>query len=60
MFTEEFCEQFWDPAIKLVHEKRMGEIKMGNDPAHLYFWKLEREAKLANQLSDETKRSALI
>lgn len=60
MFVEEFCEQFRDPAIELVHEKRMGELRMGSDPAHLYFWKLEREAKLVNQLADKTDRGTLI
>lgn len=47
-FVRDFHEQFRDMAVELVHEKRMGDLKMGNDPAHLYFRKLEREAKLAN------------
>lgn len=33
---------------------------MSNDPAPLYFQKLEREAKLANRLTDETDHGALI
>ncbi len=48
---EEFAcqvrEQFRDPAIELIHEKRMGELRM-TGPAYLFFRKMEREAKLAN------------
>ncbi len=44
-------EQFRDPTIELVHEKRMGELHM-TGPAYLFFRKMEREAKLANRLND--------
>ncbi len=40
-------EQFRNPAIEEVHEKRMNELCMGNDPATTYFQKLEVEVKLA-------------
>ncbi len=60
---EEFArlvrEQFRDPAIELVHEKRMGELRM-TGPAYLFFRKMEREAKLANRLHDQGPRSVLV
>ncbi len=59
-FIDIFCEQFRDPAIELVHEKRMGELRMNNNPTHIYFRKLKREAKLANQLDDESDRGTLV
>ncbi len=59
-FVETFCKQFCDPAIEEVHEKRMGELRMGSDPAHIYFQRLEREAKLANRWVDESDRGALV
>lgn len=59
-FTEEFQEQFRDVTTELTHEKRMGEMKMGNDPAHVYFRKLEREAKLANRLTDQSECGMLV
>ncbi len=40
-------EQFRDPAIELVHEKKMGKLRM-TGPAYLFFRQMEREAKLAN------------
>lgn len=48
-FVREFKEQFHDPTIKEVYEKRMGELKMAGDVATVYFQKLKREAKLARQ-----------
>ncbi len=59
-FKEIFREQFRDPAIELVHEKRMSETKMGSDPAHVFFRKLEREAKLVNCLHDQTDHGLLV
>ncbi len=50
----------WDPMIEEVHEKEMGELKMSNQPAHVYFCKLERLAKLANCHDDETEWSVLV
>ncbi len=52
-------EQFRDPAIKLVHEKKMGELRM-TGPAYLFFRQMEHEAKLANRLNDQTERSVLV
>ncbi len=52
-------EQFRDPAIELVHEKKMGELHM-TGPAYLFFRKMEREAKLANRLEDQGPRSVLV
>lgn len=31
-FVDIFQKQFRDLAIELVHEKKMGDIKMGSDP----------------------------
>ncbi len=60
---EEFArlvrEQFCDPAIELVHEKKMGELCM-TGPAYLFFRRMEREAKLANRLNDQSERSVLV
>ncbi len=60
---EEFArlvrKQFRDPAIELVHEKKMGELRM-TGPAYFFFWKMEREAKLANRLSDQSNHSVLV
>ncbi len=52
-------EQFRDPAIELVHEKRMGELRMMG-PAYLFFRRMEREAKLANCLNDQSAHSVLV
>ncbi len=47
---ESFCslvrEEFRDPTIELVHEKKMGELRMTR-PTYLFFRQMEREAKLA-------------
>ncbi len=52
-------EQFCDPAIELVHEKKMGELKM-TGPAYLFFQQMEREAKLANRLDDQSNQGVLV
>ncbi len=52
-------EQFRDPAIELVHEKKMGELRMMG-PAYLFFRQMEREAKLANRLDDQSDRGVLV
>ncbi len=52
-------EQFRDPTIELVHERKMGELRM-TGPAYQYFRRLEREAKLANRLDDQSERSVLV
>ncbi len=59
-YVKIFREQFRNPAIELVHKKRMGEIKMGTDPAHVYFRKLKRGAKLANQLTNQMEHGNLV
>ncbi len=46
-------KQFHDPAIELVHEKKMGELRM-TGPTYLFFRQMEREAKLANRLDDQS------
>ncbi len=51
-FTQEFKQQFCDPAIEEVHEKKMRELRMGGDAATIYFQKLEQEAKLAGRWDD--------
>ncbi len=58
-FTCEVRKQFHDPAIELVHEKKMGELRMMG-PTYLFFRQMEREAKLANRLHDQTERSVLV
>ncbi len=58
-FTRLVCEQFRDPAIELIHEKKMGELRM-TGPTYLFFRKMEREAKLANRLEDQGPRSVLV
>ncbi len=58
-FTSLVREQFHDPAIELVHEKKMSELRM-TGPAYLFFQQMEREAKLARQLDDQSKRGVLV
>ncbi len=53
-FIEIFHEQFRDPVIEEIHETEMGELRIGNQPAHIYFQKLEQIAKLVNQWDDES------
>ncbi len=48
-FMDQVKKQFCDSAIKEVHEKRMNELRMGSNPATVYFQKLEQEAKLAGR-----------
>ncbi len=52
-------EQFRDLAIELVHEKKMGELRM-TGPAYLFFQQMEHEAKLANRLDDQSDRGVLV
>ncbi len=51
---------FRDPAVKEVHEKRMKEMKMGTDPATVFFQKLEHEAKLAGRCDDTDRRGTMV
>ncbi len=43
---------FQDPTVEEEHEKRMKNMKMGGDPATIFFQKLEHEAKLARRRDD--------
>ncbi len=43
---------FRDPTVEEEHEKRLKNMKMGGDPATIFFQKLEREAKLAGRRDD--------
>ncbi len=52
-FVRMVREQFRNPTIELVPEKKMGELKMMG-PAYLFFRQMEREAKLANRLDDQS------
>ncbi len=58
-FARMVREQFHDPAIELVHKRKMGELRM-TGPAYQYFRSLEREAKLANRLDEQDERSILV
>ncbi len=51
---------FRDPTIEEVHEKRMKEMKMGSDPATVFFQKLEQEAKLAGRRDDTDRRGLMV
>ncbi len=59
-FTNTFCEQFHDPTAEEMHEARLGEIKMGNGPATVFFCTLKQEAKLAGQRNDESDQGTLV
>ncbi len=58
-FVEMICQQFCDPAIELIHEKKMGEIRM-TGPTYLFFRQLKKEAKLAKKRNNETEGGALV
>ncbi len=58
-FVKMVREQFHDPAIELIHEKKMGELRM-TGPAYLFFRQMEREAKLARLLDDQSERGVLV
>ncbi len=58
-FADMVREQFRNPAIELVHEKKMGELRM-TGPAYLFFRQMECEAKLANRLDDQSDRGVLV
>lgn len=59
-FVREFREQFCDHTVKEQHEKRMKELRMGSDPATIYFQKLERKASLAGQRDDTGPRGHMV
>lgn len=59
-FTKMVRKQFRDPAIELIHEKRLLELKIGSGAAYLFFRRIEREAKLANCLDDQSERSVIV
>ncbi|PBK60937.1 hypothetical protein ARMSODRAFT_1026027 [Armillaria solidipes] len=59
-FVAMLTTQFRDPAIEIVHECKMFEVRMGKNPASQFFYKLEKEAKLAGRRTDEGKRGTLV
>ncbi len=59
-FVREFKTTFRDPACEEEHEKRMKNMKMGGDPATIFFQKLECEAKLAGRHDDTDRRGTMV
>ncbi len=59
-FVQEFKAMFRDPAIEEEHDKRMRNMKMANDPATVFFQKLEIEAKLAGRRDDTGRRGTMV
>ncbi|SJL16394.1 uncharacterized protein ARMOST_19918 [Armillaria ostoyae] len=59
-FVAMLTSQFRDPAIKIIHKRKMFKVHMGQNPASQFFYKLEKEAKLAGRQSDEGERGTLI
>ncbi len=59
-FIREFKAMFWDPAIEKEHEKQMKNMKMGSDPATIFFQKLEQEAKLAGRRDDTDRCGTMV
>ncbi len=59
-FVKQINDQFHDPAIEEVHEKKMYELRMGNNPATVYFQKLEQEAKLAGWQDDKSEHGTMV
>ncbi len=51
---------FQDPAVEEEHKKRMKNMKMGGDPATVFFQKLEQEAKLAGRHDDTDRRGTMV
>ncbi len=51
---------FRDPAIEEHHKKVMREMKMGSDPATVFFQKLEHEAKLAGRRNDTDHHGMMV
>ncbi len=51
---------FHDPACEEQHEKTMKNMKMGADPATVFFQKLEHEAKLAGRHDDTDRRGTMV
>ncbi len=59
-FVLEFKATFRDPACEEQHERTMKTMKMGSDPATVFFQKLEREAKLAGRRHDTDRRGTMV
>ncbi len=59
-FVREFKATFRDPACEEQHEKTMKTMKMGSDPATVFFQKLEREAKLAGRRDNTDRRGTMV
>ncbi len=51
---------FRDPAFEEEHKKRMKNMKMGSDPATVFFQKLEQEAKLAGSRNDTDRHGTMV
>ncbi len=59
-FVQEFKAMFRDPACEEQHKKTMKNMKMGGDPATVFFQKLEREAKLAGRRDDTDRHGTMV
>ncbi|SJK99384.1 uncharacterized protein ARMOST_02680 [Armillaria ostoyae] len=59
-FVALLTAQFHDPAIEIVHKRKMFEVRMGKNPALQFFYKLKKEAKLAGRHSDKGERGTLV
>ncbi|SJL13393.1 uncharacterized protein ARMOST_16836 [Armillaria ostoyae] len=44
-FVSILTTQFRDPAVEIVHERKMFEVHIGKNPASQFFYELEKEAK---------------
>ncbi|PBK62838.1 hypothetical protein ARMSODRAFT_895266 [Armillaria solidipes] len=52
--------QFRDPAVEEVHEHKMFDLRMGNNPATKYFQKLEEEAIQAGRRNKTGPRDLMV
>ncbi len=59
-FVQEFQTVFRDPTCEEQHEKTMKNMKMGSNPATVFFQKLEREAKLAGRRHDTDRQGTMV
>ncbi len=59
-FTHEFKAMFRNPACEEEHERKMKTMKMADDPATIFFQKLEREAKLAGRRDDTGRCGTMV
>ncbi len=59
-FVLKFKATFRDPACEERHETTMKNMKMGSDPATVFFQKLEHKAKLAGRRDDTGRRGTMV